>query len=157
MLENTLWHKASLLQIQTAAHISGNFDIGFDAEIPEETRVELRAFVNWVEDRFCLPVTLWVEFKYKHYLITREKKRAGYLFYWSDFHNYPVFETQDDLPVIYLPVRTEHSTMEEILASFIEGISCYYAWLSNTITPAFTPDQAEVDKILQAYLLCRGK
>ena len=109
-------------------------------------------FVYWVEDHFSLPVTLWVDFKYNHYLITRNKKRVGYRFYWVDFANYPVFENPDDIPVIELPVRTERWTMTEILTSFIEAISEYYAWLLNTNTDTSIPDEGEVEQVLQAYL-----
>lgn len=156
MLENTLWHKAGQIQIQTTPNIAGNFDIGFDDEISESMKTELRYFVRWVEAHFHLPITLWVDFEYKHYLIDRSKNRVGFLFYWADFNTYPVFENEDDIPVIRLPVRTEHSTLEEILSSFIEAISLYYAWLSNTLTDSFDCDENEVEEILQVYLSYRS-
>ena len=42
--------------------------------------------------------------------------------------------------------------MTEILTSFIEAISEYYAWLLNTNTDAYVPDRDEVEQVLQAYL-----
>lgn len=156
MLENTLWRKASEIRIQAASSIAGGFDIGFDAKIPEGTKAELRAFIGWVESHFNLPVTLWVDFEYKHYLLDRNKKRAGYLFYWADFGTYPVFDNVEDIPIIRLPVRTERSTMEEILASFIEAISCYFSWLCHMISDDFMCDEDEVEEILQAYLSFRS-
>ena len=152
MKETHLWNRAKEVQIQTSAEIVGGFDIGFDSKIPEETKDALMKFVYWVEDHFSLPVTLWVDFKYNHYLVTRTKKRVGYKFYWADFTNYPVFENPDDIPVIELPVRTERWTMAEILTSFIEAISEYYAWLLNTNTDTSIPDENEVEQVLQAYL-----
>ena len=152
MRENHLWNRAKKLPIQTGPDIVGNFDIGFDSKIPEETKDALMKFVYWVEDHFSLPVTLWVDFKYNHYLIDRNGCRAGYRFYWADFASYSVFDNPDDIPVIELPVRTEKWTMEEILASFVEAISQYYAWLSNTITEDTKPDEDEVEEVLQAYL-----
>ncbi len=152
MRENHLWNRAKNLEIQTGPDIAGNFDIGFDTKISEETREELRRFVHWVEDHFYLPVTLWVDFKYNHYLIDRNGKRVGYRFYWADFTTYPVFDNPNDLPVIELPVRTEHWTIEEILASFIEAISLYYAWLTNTIADDPELDENETEEVLQAYL-----
>ncbi len=151
MKETHLWNRAREVQIQTSGEIVGGFDIGFDSKIPEETKDALMKFVYWVEDHFSLPVTLWVDFKYNHYLITRNKKRVGYKFYWVDFVNYPVFENPDDIPVIELAVRTEHWTIEEILVSFIEAISQYYAWLLNANTDAYVPDEDEVEQVLQAY------
>jgi hypothetical protein len=93
-----------------------------------------------------------VDFKYKHYLVNRDKQRVGYKFYWADFESFPVFDNWDDLPVIELPVRTEYYTLEEILASFIEAITLYFAWLTNTITEDYKPDLDTVDQILQNYL-----
>ena len=37
----------------------------------------------------------------------------------SDFHTYPVFDNEEDVPILRLPVRTGHSTIENILGSFI--------------------------------------
>ena len=149
MNENHLWNRAKQVQIQTSAEIVGGFDIGFDSKIPEETKDALMKFVYWVEDHFSMPVTLWVDFKYNHYLVTRTGKRVGYKFYWADFTNYPIFENPDDIPVIELPVRTERWKMEEILASFIEAISRYYAWM---LQENATPEEDEVEQVLQAYL-----
>ena len=81
MLENTLWSTASRINIPTAPHIVEGFDIGFDSQIPEETKDALMHFVYWVEDHFHLPITLWVDFKYNHYLIGKNGRRVGYRFY----------------------------------------------------------------------------
>ena len=153
MRENHLWNTAKSVKIQTGPEIVGNFNIGFASRIPEVTRDALMDFVYWVEDNFSLPITLWVDFKYNHYLLDADGKRVGYKFYWADFT--PVFENPDDIPVIELPVRTEHWTMEEILASFIEAISQYFMWLTNT--PITEPNQDEIEEVLQAYMQRRGK
>ena len=80
----------------------------------------------------------------------------GYRFYWADFASYPVFENPDDIPVIELPVRLERYTMEQVLTSFIEAISAYYAWLTNSLTDGTAPDDGEVEEVLQAYLQDRN-
>lgn len=147
-----LWEQAKEIKIQTGEEIVGNFSLGFDKRIPEETKDALIDFVYWVEDHYPVPVTLWVDFKYNHYLVTRDKKRVGYKFYWVDFETYPVFEKEEDIPVIELPVRTENWTIEEILASFIEAITCYYAWLNNQMVEGFQADPEQVEEILQKYL-----
>ena len=146
-----LWDQAKKITIETSADIVGNFDVGFDPDIPEETKDQLMQFVYWVEDHYHLPVTLWVDFKYRHYLIDRSGKRVGYRFYWADFTTYPVFENEADLPVIELPVRTERWTMKEILTSFTEAISHYFAWLTNQHSANFLPDPQMVEDILQRY------
>ena len=152
MRSDHLWNRAKNIQIQTGPDIVGGFDIGFDDKIPEETKDALMRFVYWVEDNFHMPVTLWVDLKYNHYLIGRNGNRVGHRFYWADFATYPVFDNWDDIPVIELPVRTGYRTMEEILASFIEGISQYFAWLTNTIAGDAQRDTSETEEVLHAYL-----
>lgn len=146
-----IWEEAKGITIQTSEDIVGNFSMGFDKRIPEDVKDALARFAYWVEDNYHLPVTLWVDFKYNHYLVNENKQRVGYKFYWVDFESFPVFDNWDNLPVIELPVRTEHYTMEEILASFIEAITCYFAWLSNTIGDDYQPEADVVEEILQAY------
>lgn len=143
MKEAHLWNRAKNIQIQTGPHIVGGFDIGFDSKIPEETKDKLMEFVYWVEDHFSLPITLWVDFKYKHYLIDENKNRVGYKFYWAEFTDYPNFTNPDDIPVIELPVNRP---MEEILPAFIAAISCYFTWLTNS-----KPAENDTLEILQAY------
>jgi hypothetical protein len=96
-------------------------------------------------------VTLWVDFKFNHYLMTRDKRRVGYRFYWADFTTWPAFENPDDIPVIELPVRTENRTIKSILESFIQAISLYYIWLSNEDPSSKLPDNTLVEAILQQY------
>lgn len=156
MKQNSVWLRAQTLQLQVSENILPEFDIGFDKRIPENIEQELRSFVNWVESNYRIPITLWVDFEYNHYLISREGRRVGYLFYWSDFATYPVFDNKDDIPQIRLPVRTEYSTIEEILASFIEAITDYYAWLCNEISENYKIDENDVEEILQDYLNSKG-
>lgn len=151
MRDSNLWLRAKDVHIQTSEDIVPGFDIGFDDKIPEETQNELRKFVKWVEDNFNIPITLWVDFEYKHYLLRKDGKRVGYLFYWADFPSYPVFLDKEDIPEIRLPVRTEYSTMDEILSSFVEAITDYFAWICNEISDGYEVNEADVEDVLQAY------
>ena len=156
MNKNNVWLKAQTLELQVSENILPEFDIGFDKRIPKDVEEKLRDFVKWVESNYRIPVTLWVDFEYKHYLISRDGKRVGYLFYWEDFTTYPVFNNKDDIPQIRLPVRTERSTIEEILTSFIEALTDYYAWLCNELSEGYIINENVVEEILQAYLQFRG-
>lgn len=155
MVETNLWVKAQSINIKTPYNIIPGFNIGFDKKIPLETQEELRRFTEWVESNFSIPVTLWVDFEYKHYLIKRDGERVGYIFYWTPFCRYPIFENEDDIPLIRLPVRTEYSTIEEILTSFIEAITDYFAWICNEISPEFVPNDTDTQEILNEYLNSR--
>lgn len=152
MTENSVWTKAQTLELKVSENISPNFNIGFDKKIPPEVEQELRSFVTWIENNYRIPITLWVDFEYKHYLVTRKGKRVGFLFYWADFSTYPAFDNEEDIPQICLPVRTEHSTIEEILTSFIEAITYYYAWLCNEMHEGYTTNDDDMEEILQTYL-----
>ena len=149
MEKNHLWNKASTLQIQTSPEIVGGFDVGFDKKVPEETKDMLMHFVYWVEDHFHFPVTLWVDFKYRHYLMGADKKRTGYRFYWVDHVAYPTFENEADIPVIELAVLGEK---QAVLTALINAISMYFAWLTNTPMADYRPNPEETEEILQTYL-----
>ena len=155
MIENAVWKKAQSLKLCIPENILPEFNIHFDQGIPNDIQTELRAFVNWIEQNYLIPITLWVDFEYKHYLVRHDGKRVGYLFYWADFANYPHFDRNDGFPQIRLPVRTEHSSIEEILSSFIEAITDYYAWICNEIHEWYAANENDVEEILQAYLLYR--
>ena len=150
--ENSIWKKAQTVELKVSKNILPEFNICFDKRIPIDVEQELRSFVTWVETNYRIPITLWVEFEYNHYLICRNGKRVGYLFYWADFSSYPVFDNEDDIPQIRLPVRTEHSSIEEILSSFIDAITDYYAWLCNEMYEGYSSNEDDVEDILQAYL-----
>ena len=152
MNKTSVWLKAQTLELQVSENILPEFDIAFDKRIPKYVEEKLRDFVKWVESNYRIPITLWVDFEYKHYLISRDGKRVGYLFYWADFTTYPVFNNKDDIPQIRLPVRTERSTIEEILTSFIEALTDYYAWLCNELSEGYIINENDVEEILQAYL-----
>lgn len=146
-----LWEKAKQLSIQTGSEIVGGFDVGIDQRIGEDVADALMGFVYWVEDHFAMPVTLWVDFKYNHYLIDRDGKRAGYRFYWVDYKALTQFDSFDDIPVIELAARCEKKTMDRMFTAFIEAVSCYFAWLSGMDMDRFQPDQELTEEILAAY------
>ena len=93
-----IWKNAQACKILTGPEITGGFNVGFDPEVPEDTRDALMDFIYWVEDHYALPVTLWVDIKFRHYLRKQNRQRAAYLFYWVEFQNYPHFENPDDIP-----------------------------------------------------------
>lgn len=151
MPKTHLWDRSHDLPIQTGPDIVGGFSIGFDDEISEETKDLLMHYVHWVEDHYHLPVTLWVDFEYKHYLRNKKGKQVGYLFYWADFKTFPVFTHEPDIPVIRLPVRRERCTVETILTCFTEAITHYFLWLGNEMVDDYVPDEATVKAILEIY------
>ncbi len=127
ILKTSVWSRVQTIQLSVAKEIAPGFNICFDRKIPKTTQAEQRIFIEWMENNFRISITCWVDFVYKHYLIRRDGKWGGYLFYWADFDSYPVFDNPADIPELRLAVREEHWTIEEILTSFIEGIMCYYA------------------------------
>jgi len=150
-MTTNVWERAQRVRLQVADDIRPELDIGFDKRIPQDVQQALVAFVEWAEAHYRFPVTLWVDFEYKHYLVKRDGQRVGYLFYWADFSSYPVFDNIDDIPTIRLPVRTEYSTVEDILRSFCEAVTCYFAWICNEIGEYY-PVTEDADEIFEDYL-----
>ena len=150
-MENTIWARAASLNIRTAPHITPGFSIGFDDAVPEELRRSLTDFVTWVENHFALPLPLWVDFEWKHYLVARDGRHVGYLFHWPDVAPGPVFDDEDATPMIRLPVRNERWGLNSILGSFAEGLTDYYAWLCDEELDEEEKEDT-VATILSAYL-----
>ena len=146
------WELAGSLKLQTSTQIVGGFSLGFDKNVPDETKNHLIDFAYWVEDHYRLPVTVWVDFLHRHYLMDRNKKRVGFKFYWVEFEHYPVFEKEADIPVIELPVRLERKTLQELLYAFIEALTLYFAWLCGENPDKITPEPAYIEQILERYL-----
>ena len=157
MLENNVWVRAQSIELKISEDVFSGFDIGFEKDISKDVEAELRNFVDWMESNYRIPITLWVDFEYKHYLIRRDGKRVGYLFYWGDFSSYPVFNNMEKIPQIRLPVRTERSTIKEILSSFIEAIFDYYAWICNELCEEYKPHESDVEEVLKTYLEYRAE
>lgn len=151
MNKTYIWDRSHELPIVTGPEIVGDFSVGFDDGISEETKDLLMHYVHWVEDHYRLPVTLWVDFEHKHYLRRRDGTQVGYLFYWADFNTFPVFMKEPDIPVIRLPVRRERWSMEEILTSFTEAITDYFVWLANEMVEGYEADEATVEAIMEKY------
>ena len=151
MAHINIWEHAKDIQIQTSQEIVGGFSLGFDDKLPEENKARLTDFAYWVEDHYPMPVTLWVDFKYNHYLLDKNKQRVPYKFYWVDFENYPVFLKEEDIPVIELAARTEHTSAEQLLSNFASAITHYFAWLNNAYLKGFIPDEADVESILRRF------
>lgn len=149
-MEQTIWTDAEILNVKAASHIQPGFSYGCDKAVPEQVRSQLFDFMSWVEASFAMPVTLWVDFEYKHYLVSSAGKRVGYLFYWADVDTWPVFDDEDAIPMMRLPVREDNWTIEEILTSFAEGITDYFSWLCRK---ELTGEEKEktVETILQLY------
>lgn len=153
-MKNTVWACAAALTIKTAPHISPGFSISFDDAVPDELRSLLIDFVTWVEKRFALPVPLWVDFEWKHYVVARDGRHVGYLFYWSDVDLSAVFDDEDATPMIRLPVRNERWGLNDILGSFAEGLTDYYAWLCGERLDEEEKEDT-VATILEAYFMER--
>ena len=92
-----------------------------------------------------------MNFEIKNYLLGRDKKQKGYLFYWNGAFDHLDLKAPNNWPVIRLPIKETYWSYRSIIGSFIEAISNYYAWLLNCDMELFTPDEQEVNEILSKY------
>ncbi len=53
--------------------------------------------------------------------------------------------------VKYLKSIKEYSTMNEILGSFVEAITDYFAWICNEISENYGVNKDDVEDVLQEY------
>ena len=107
--------------------------------------------MTFIEEEYSLKTPLNIEYINKDYLLDRTGKKVGYIFYWSDFKNYPNIYSEDELPNIELPVSNGKWSVDEILTSFIETLSMYYAWCLNIMHDNYEIDKSLVDVILKEY------
>lgn len=126
-------------------------DFGFDREIGEEYRERFRDFIAWAEAHFVFPVTLWIDFRYRHYLVNREHRRMGYIIYFKPDVRPEELSDEDDMPVADIPVRREHWLFDEILYSLIECITEYYLWLLDRQAESVNDHADDVLEILSLY------
>ena len=126
-------------------------DFGFDREIGEEYRERFRDFIAWAEAHFVFPVTLWIDFRYRHYLVNREHRCMGYIIYFKPDVRPEMLTDEDDMPVADVPVRREHWLFDEILYSLIECITEYYLWLLDRQAESVNDHADDVLEILSLY------
>jgi len=126
-----VWLESKNIQLNISSNIKSGFDCGFDKGVKKDVKSEIISFMKWIEITYGVPITIWIEFKYKNDLLTRNKKRVGFIFFWSDFVDYPSFYNGADIPVIELPVKADNWRIDEILTSFVEAMTYYYCWLLN--------------------------
>lgn len=146
-----IWNQIKDINIVLSSNLKNEFTCKFDSKVPEEMKAKLLQFVGWVEKTYGLKTPVYVQFEQKNYVLTEDRERVGYLFYWADFDNYPNFDDEEDIPVIVLPVKDEQWTYEEIIGSFVEALTDYYAWCLNIIED-YELDEEEVEEIAESYL-----
>ena len=150
-----IWEEAKQVNLKVSKGIKPGFDTWFDKRIPQSTKRELHAFMRWVSNNYVMPITLLVDFNYNHYLKQRNGKKAYYLFHYACFEDYPNFVNPDNLPIIYLPVRIEHCEIEDVIYSFVRGITWYYAWLCNRNLDEHEISDKDVEEICLKYFDCK--
>lgn len=146
-----IWNQIKDINIVLSSNLKNEFTCKFDSKVPEEMKAKLLQFVGWVEKTYGLKTPVYVQFEQKNYVLTEDRERVGYLFYWADFDNYPNFDDEEDIPVIVLPVKDEQWTYDEIIGSFVEALTDYYAWCLNIIED-YELDEEEVEEIAESYL-----
>lgn len=107
--------------------------------------------MDFIELEYSLKTPLNIEFFNKYYLIDQTGKKVGYIFYWPDFKKYLSIYSEDELPHIELPVSKSKWSVDEILTSFIEALSMYFAWCLNIMHDNYEVDNSLVDSIFKEY------
>ncbi len=152
----TVWDKAKSVKLNVDDNIEGNLNIYFDSKIPVALKERLTDIVEWLESNYSFPITLYVDFEYKSYLISRQNKRVGYLFHFWEFDDYPNFDDDESVPEIRLAVKEDKTGFEGITVSFFTAISYYFAWILHEDLYKYNVDDDEVDYMVTKYLECEN-
>lgn len=147
-----IWEEAQQVNLNVSKSVKPGFDCWFDERVPLSTKREINSFLKWVQANYSIPVKLQVDFCYNHFLLQRNHKHAYYLFHYESINEYPNFNKQDKLPIIYLPVRTEHCNIEDIIYSFVRAITWYYAWICHKPLDDYEISDADVEEVFLKYL-----
>ena len=146
-----IWKEAKKAHLNIAFECSYKFIVETNGDIDREVKRNLLNFMDFIESEYSLKTPLHIVFFNKDHLIDRTGKKVGYIFYWPDFKNYPNIYSKDELPSIELPVSKNKWSVDEILTSFIEALSMYYAWCLNIMHDNYEVDNSLVDAILKEY------
>lgn len=146
-----VWKEAKKVNINITFDCVCEFKFELDENINKIVKKELANFMDFIESTYPLKTPIIVSFYNRDKLIDRNGKKVGFIFYWSDFKNYPNIYTEDDLPIIELPVNNDKWSMDEIITSFIEALTMYWAWCLNIMSDEYITDNSLVDSILMEY------
>ena len=148
-----IWQEIKNLQIKTSDDVVTGLDYKYDKSINDETVLELEKFNAYLLKKYQFPICLVIDFVDKYYLVTPENRQSGYIFSYDDVTTYPDFSNIQFYPYVKLPVKgyNEKWTKEEILSSYIEAITDYFAWLLGKINEEYY-DEEEIYEILDEYL-----
>jgi len=152
-----VWQQVKMKDWPVHPGMRREIDFGFDREIPEEDRERYRTFFAWAEEHFVFPITLWIDLRYRHYLLSREKKHVGYNIYFNP--DIPLQDVTDaaDIPVADVPVRREKWYFDEIMYSLIECITEYHLCLLGRGDEDINDYAADTQEILDLYRAYLGE
>ncbi len=146
-----VWKEAKKIVINSHLDITNEFKYEVVDDVSDEMVNELIKFMDYVEANYNIATPIDVLFINQDYLIDRNNKQVGYIFYYPDFKKYPNIYTVDDIPIIELPVKEGKWSKDEILTSFIEALTMYFVWIMNRLDDEYEVDDSVVDYILEQY------
>ena len=146
-----IWKEAKKVHLNITFECSYKFIVETNGDIDREVKQNILNFMDFIESEYSLKTPLNIELFDKDYLVDRTGKKVGYIFYWPDFKKYPNIYSEDEFPSIELPVSKNKWSVDEILTSFIEALSMYYAWCLNIMHDNYEVDNSLVDAILKEY------
>lgn len=150
-----VWQQVKMKDWPVHPGMRREIDFGFDKEIPEDDRERYRTFFAWAEEHFVFPITLWIDLRHRHYLLSRERKHVGYNIYFNPDIPLQDVTDEEDIPVADVPVRREKWHFDEIMYSLIECITEYHLRLlgrGDEDINDYSADTQEILSLYQAYL-----
>ena len=148
-----IWEEIKNLKIKVDEDIIKGLDCKYDKTIDQEMVAELEKFNEFLLKNYQFPICLVIDYVDKYYIVTPENKRAGYAFCFDDVTTYPDFSNIQFYPYVKLPVKgyKEKWSLEEILCSYLDAITDYFAWLLGKADEDYY-DEEEIFEVLKKYL-----
>ena len=143
--------EAKFKNIELGKECEVGFDVYYDEDIPDSTRMELDNFLNFFEEKYPLKTKFFIDFLNEDYVLGEDDTEQGYLFNWINFENYPKFDNDEDAPVLKVPAKLGEWEMVDILWSLVQGLTNYYAWVCDKLDTDYALSDDEIEELLNDF------
>lgn len=143
--------EAKQKEIKLGKECEVGFDVYYDDDIPDNTRMELDNFLNFFEEKYPLKTKFFIDFLNEDYVLGEDDTEQGYLFNWINFEKYPEFNDDENAPVLKVPAKLGTWEMVDILWSLVQGLVNYYAWVCNKLDTDYYLSDDEIEEILNEF------
>ena len=139
------------VNIELGKECEVGFDVYYEDDVPDNTRMVLDNFLNFFEEKYPLKTKFFIDFTNEDSVTGEDGSEQGYLFNWTNFSNYPKFEDDEEAPILTVPVKLGNWEITDILWSLVQGLVHYYAWICNRLDTDYSLTDKEIENIIVEF------